>query len=103
MQIPEHVQGPFLEFALPPGIHTCTEEAGESAVTPGEWDETPPVGAAWGTLGDARQETAVLKDASSSLLSPAYMNTHVFHGLRKPPGALGSRCSVGIAAPVLQH
>lgn len=80
---PEHARGPFLEFSLPPGTHMCMDEAGESAANAGEWGESPPVGATWGTLGDAR--TVVLRDASPSLLSPAYALTHVFHGLRKPP------------------
>lgn len=77
-------------------------EAGRSAAALGEWDETSPVGAAWGTAGDARQESAVLRDVSPSLLSPAYMNTHVFHGLRKTPSTLGSCCWMGITSPVLQ-
>ena len=45
-------------------------EARGSAVTPGEWDETAWVGAAWDTPGDARQKAAVRRDASPSLCCP---------------------------------
>lgn len=39
----------------------------------------------------------------SAALSPAYINTHLFHGLRKSPITSGSRCSVGIVSAVSQH
>lgn len=45
-------------------------ESREPAETPGEWTETRVVGAAWGTLSSARQETVVWRDASPSLCCP---------------------------------
>lgn len=52
-----------LELALPPGTR-MSRGARESALTPGEWDETTLVVAAWGALGGARQ------DAPASLCCP---------------------------------
>lgn len=65
------------------------EEAAESVAAPMEWYETKLVGAA---RRDARQKAAAWTDASPSLccLSWVCMNTHVFHGLQKPPSTFES-------------
>lgn len=83
-----------MDLALPPG--TCMwrgKLGGGQQRLPGEWDDTMLVGAARGTRGDTRQETVVRRDASPSLccLVPGiHTNTHVFHGLRKPPQHFGN-------------